>query len=96
MRELKGGWILQAVAKHSVQANVTDPDQSHFREQGATKDNSEYAQESREYIAVHHIVGEAGHSIWYPSIRQQTQVRNKEQAHEHQPVTRKQHIVGAA
>ena len=95
MRELKRGRVLQAVPKDPVQADVADPDQAHFPEQGAAKENGEYAQESGEYIAVHHVVDDAGHSIWPPSIRQQTQVRNKEQAREQHPVMRKQQVVCA-
>lgn len=93
MRELKRGRVLQAVPKHPVQADVADPDQAHFPEQGAGKENADYAQESREYIAVDQVVDDAGHSIWPPSIRQQTQVRKKEQTREHHPVMRKQQVV---
>ncbi len=81
---------LQAIPKHSIQADVRNPDQAHFTKQGASRVKSESAQQSWDYVAVHRVIGDVRQSVRPHGVRQQSQIRNKEEAREEHLVMRKQ------
>ena len=88
--------VLQTVAKHSVKADVADPDEAYDSKLHVWGENSKSTEPYWQHVTVHQVVNQTGCSVSSFNEQEQAEIGNEEQAGKECPMMWKEPVVRRA